>query len=74
MKRSEPIHTGKSTWCGSLRDLQKIDEQQSQILEFRFLPAFPLRKRPPFWVSPMTVKREWATARVWLFREFQRDV
>jgi RNA polymerase sigma factor (TIGR02999 family) len=57
----------------ALQGLARIDEQQSRIVELRFFGGLSIEETAEVvGVSPRTVKREWATARAWLFRELSR--
>lgn len=52
--------------CG----LTKMDEQQGRIVELRFFGGLSIEECAAVTgISPRTVKREWATARAWLYRE-----
>jgi RNA polymerase sigma factor (TIGR02999 family) len=56
-----------------LNDLARIDARQSRIVELRFFGGLSIEETSEVLrVSPATVKREWATARVWLHREMKR--
>lgn len=58
----------------ALAGLANIDEQQSRVVELRFFVGLTIEETAEvLGVSPMTVKREWATARAWLFRELSRS-
>ncbi len=53
--------------------LAKIDEQQSRIIELRFFGGLSVEEAAQLiGISPRTVKRQWAIARAWLFRELSR--
>ena len=57
----------------ALSGLAKMDEQQGRIVELRFFGGLSIEECAAVTgVSPRTVKREWATARAWLFRELSR--
>ena len=57
----------------ALKDLSKIDQQQSRVVELRFFAGLSIEDTAELLgVSPSTVKRDWNTARVWLFRELDR--
>ena len=57
----------------ALASLAKIDEQQSRIIELRFFGGLSIDEAAQLiGVSPRTVKRQWAIARAWLFRELSR--
>jgi RNA polymerase sigma factor (TIGR02999 family) len=54
----------------ALNGLAKLDQQQSRIVELRFFGGLSIDETSAvLGVSPATVKRDWATARVWLHRE-----
>lgn len=58
----------------ALAGLAKIDEQQARVVELRFFVGLSIDETAEVLsVSPMTVKREWSTARAWLFRELSRS-
>lgn len=59
----------------ALQALAKVDEQQSRIVELRFFVGLSIEETAQvIGVSPRTVKRDWAIARAWLFRELNRDI
>lgn len=50
--------------------LEKIDPQQSKIVELRFFGGLSIEETAEVvGVSPATIKRDWAAARAWLYRE-----
>jgi len=54
----------------ALNGLAKLDPQQSRIVELRFFGGLSIEETSrALGISPATVKREWATARVWLQHE-----
>ena len=56
----------------ALKSLAKLDEQQSRIVELRFFGGLSIEETSQvLGISPATVKRDWATARVWLHREMR---
>jgi RNA polymerase sigma factor (TIGR02999 family) len=58
----------------SLNRLAQINPQQSQIVELRFFSGLSIEDTSEvLGVSPATVKRNWTTARAWLFREMNRS-
>jgi RNA polymerase sigma factor (TIGR02999 family) len=58
---------------GALNELSRLDGQQGQIVELRFFGGLSIAETGSILgVSPATVKREWATARLWLQREMNR--
>ena len=53
----------------ALRDLTELDAQQGRIVELRFFGGLTIEDTSEvLGISPATVKREWVTARAWLFR------
>lgn len=54
----------------ALDRLAKLDERQSRIVELRFFAGLSVEETAEALdISPATVKREWATAKLWLLRE-----
>ena len=52
-----------------------LDERQGRIVELRFFAGLSIEETAGVMaLSPSTVKREWATARAWLYREVQHDL
>ncbi len=58
----------------ALRDLERLDPRQGQIVELRFFGGLTVAEiAAAMEISPATVKREWATAKIWLRRELSRN-
>ncbi len=58
----------------ALNTLAKLSPEQSQIVELRFFSGLTIEDTAEILrVSPATVKRNWTTARAWLFREMNRE-
>jgi RNA polymerase sigma factor (sigma-70 family) len=58
----------------ALNSLSRLDERQSRIVELRFFGGLSLENTSRvLGVSPATVKREWATARAWLYQQMSRE-
>ena len=56
----------------SLIKLAALDAQQSQIVELRFFAGLSIEETAEILkISPATVKRDWAMAKAWLYREMQ---
>jgi len=54
----------------ALSDLAALDEQQGRIVELRFFAGLSIEDTSEvLGISPATVKRDWVTARAWLYRE-----
>ena len=57
----------------ALNGLARIDELQGRIVELRFFGGLSIEETAQLiGTSPRTVKRQWAIARAWLFRELSR--
>jgi RNA polymerase sigma factor (TIGR02999 family) len=57
----------------ALSRLAELDSRQSQIVEMRFFTGLSHEEiAAVLKISVTTVKREWQTARLWLFRELTR--
>jgi RNA polymerase sigma factor (TIGR02999 family) len=53
----------------ALTGLAELDAQQSKIVELRFFAGLTIEDTSEvLGISPATVKRDWVTARAWLFR------
>lgn len=53
-----------------LRELEALDSRQGQIVELRFFGGLSVEETAEvLGISPATVKREWAIAKLWLERE-----
>jgi RNA polymerase sigma factor (TIGR02999 family) len=58
----------------ALTGLARLDPKQSQIVELRFFGGLSIDETAELLeLSPATIKRHWATARVWLHREMSRE-
>ncbi len=54
----------------ALESLARIDPRQSRIVELRFFAGLSIDDTAEVLkISPATVKREWAMAKAWLYRE-----
>ena len=57
----------------ALNELGKLDPQQCRIVELRFFCGLSIAETAQVLaISPATVKRDWAAAQVWLYREMSR--
>jgi RNA polymerase sigma factor (TIGR02999 family) len=53
----------------ALQQLSELDAQQGRIVELRFFAGLTIEDTSEvLGISPATVKRDWTTARAWLFR------
>ena len=56
----------------ALKELAVIDPEQSRIVELRFFGGLTVEETAEvLHISPATVKREWSTAKAWLYRELR---
>jgi RNA polymerase sigma factor (TIGR02999 family) len=54
----------------ALTSLNRLDEQQSQIVELRFFVGLSIEETAEVLrISPSTVKRDWVLAKTWILRE-----
>ncbi len=59
----------------SLRRLESLDSRQSRIVECRFFGAMTIQDTAEaLGISPATVKRSWATAQAWLYRDLKQTL
>ena len=58
----------------ALNALARLDPQQSRIVELRFFGGLTIEETAEaLGISPATIKRSWASARVWLRHEMSRN-
>ena len=58
----------------ALDRLAELDERQGRIVELRFFAGLSIEETAEVMkLSPASIKREWQTARAWLFREMTRS-
>ncbi len=58
----------------ALTGLESRDAQQARVVELRFFGGMTVEETAEVMgVSPATVKREWAVARAWLYREISAE-
>ena len=56
----------------ALKGLAQLDPQQSRIVELRFFGGLSIEETAQaLKISPATVKRDWATARLWLHHQMR---
>ena len=57
----------------ALKELAKVDPRKAQVAELRFFGGLSFNETAELLnVSPVTVSRDWSTARAWLHREIDR--
>jgi RNA polymerase sigma factor (TIGR02999 family) len=58
----------------ALEQLAEMDPRQNRIVELRFFAGLSIEETAEVMqLSPATIKREWNSARAWLFRELSRS-
>ena len=58
----------------ALEELSRMDAQQGRIVEMRFFTGLSIEETArALGISPATVRRDWAVARAWLYREVARS-
>lgn len=58
----------------ALNELAELDQRQSHIVELRFFGGLSIEDASyQLGISPATVKREWATARTWLYQQMSGE-
>jgi RNA polymerase sigma factor (TIGR02999 family) len=56
----------------ALERLALVDPQQSRVVELRFFAGLSVQETAEaLGISPATVKRDWATAKLWLYNELR---
>ncbi len=59
----------------ALRELEALDPRQAQIVELRFFAGLTIEEIATLLkVSPMTVKRDWAVAKIWLRKDLAQTL
>ena len=57
----------------ALNALAEIDERKSRIVEMRFFGGLSVEETAEaLGISPITVIRDWNTAKTWLYRELSK--
>ena len=58
----------------ALTRLEQIDAGQARLVELRYFAGLSIEEAADaLRISPATVKRRWAMARAWLFRELSES-
>ena len=71
---SEPDRIDLLGLDDALERLTALDEQQGRIVELRFYGGLSIEETAEaLGISPASVKRDWAMARAWLYREMGRE-
>lgn len=59
----------------ALTRLAAIDQRKSQVVELRFFGGMSVEEAAEaLGVSPITIKRDWSTAKAWLYRAIANGV
>jgi RNA polymerase sigma factor (sigma-70 family) len=57
----------------AISKLEQIDPEQAKIVELRYFAGMSVEEAADaMGISPATLKRRWALARAWLFRELSQ--
>ena len=57
----------------ALQELSRLNQQHGRVIELRFFAGLSIEETAQvLGISPATVKRDWAVARAWLYRELAR--
>ena len=57
-----------------LTELESLDPEQARLVELRFFGGLTVEETASVLrISPTTVKREWALAKGWLYRQLTGD-
>jgi RNA polymerase sigma factor (TIGR02999 family) len=57
----------------ALKSLEAVDPRQSRLVEMRYFTGLSVKEVAAVeGISPTTVKREWRTAKLWLYRELSQ--
>ena len=57
----------------ALKKLARFDPQQSRIVELRFFGGLTIDETAEaLSISPATIKREWVSAKAWLYQELAK--
>jgi len=58
----------------ALTRLEQVDAEQARIVELRYFAGLSIEETADaLGMSPATLKRRWAMARAWLFRELSGE-
>lgn len=72
-EKAQPVDVDIVALDDALKSLAELDSQQSRVVELKFFGGLSTEETAEvLGVSPSTVKRDWVTARAWLYRELER--
>ncbi len=70
---AEARHVDLVALDDALEDLARIDPEGSRVVEMKFFAGLTHEEIAELLgVSPMTVRRQWTAAKLWLFRQLKR--
>jgi RNA polymerase sigma factor (TIGR02999 family) len=73
MAEPKPVDVDVEALDDALKELARVDPQQSRIVELRFFGGLTIEDTSEvLGVAPSTVWRDWNTARAWLSHELER--
>ena len=73
VEQSQPVDVDVVALDDALKALAEMDPQQSRVVELKFFAGLTNEDTSEvLGISASTVKRDWITARAWLFRELDR--
>jgi RNA polymerase sigma factor (TIGR02999 family) len=73
-EQAQPIDVDVIALDEALKTLAEMDPQQSRVVELKFFAGLSIEDTSEvLGVSSSTVKRDWITARAWLYRELDRS-
>lgn len=69
-----PLNVDVLALDAALEKLASLDARQSRLVELRFFAGLTVEETAAALdIAPITVKRDWALARAWLFRELRHQ-
>lgn len=75
LERAQAADAALPALDDALTRLEHIDPEQARIVELRYFIGLGVEESADvLGISPATLKRRWALARAWLFRELAGDV
>jgi RNA polymerase sigma factor (TIGR02999 family) len=73
-EQATPVDVDVIALDDALRKLAEMDPQQGRVVELKFFGGLSIEDTSEvLGISPSTVKRDWVTARAWLYRELDRS-
>lgn len=73
-EQPQPIDVDVVALDEALKTLADMDPQQSRVVELKFFAGLSIEDTSEvLGISSSTVKRDWITARAWLYRELNRS-